>query len=488
MSSNLAAVVEDVSKCYHIYSKNSDRLKQALSFGKAKRFRQFWALKHISFEVERGDAVGIVGANGSGKSTLLQILYGVLQPTSGKLRINGKVAGLLELGAGFNAEETGRENVLINAAIMGIPPKDIPAMYEKVVSFADIGKFIDQPVKIYSTGMAVRLAFALQISVPKDILIIDEALAVGDELFQRRCHGALERFKDDGGTILFVSHAAAGVKQLCRKAIFLDHGRVVQQGNCKIVVENYQKFLYMRDPERWQFKDQLMQGGIAREFDDRPTEARAAEVTDTMASIAHVAPQPEYAGRREQGVDRTPPPAQWEDALITQTAMHYQPIGAQISEPMIETLDGRKVNVLNREERYRFRYRVEFTQHVRNVIFGMLIKTTSGLELGGGAHDSPDGYIKEVQPGSVYDVSFEFAAYLLPGVYYFNCGVLGTCDDYDGFLHRVIDATAFRVRNVFTKIYSGYVDFDYHTSCQLQSTDSIKPSPQRESLKLGSAE
>ncbi len=457
MSTPLVAVVEEVSKCYQIYDKNIDRLKQAFSFGQTKWYRPFWALKDISFQVHRGDMLGIVGANGSGKSTLLQILYGVLQPTSGKVQITGKIGGLLELGAGFNPEETGRENVLVNAAIMGIAAKDIPALFEKIVAFADIGEFIDQPIKVYSTGMAVRLGFALQISVPKEVLIIDEALAVGDELFQRKCYAALEKFKDDGGTILFVSHNASGVKQLCNRAVFLDQGRIIQQGNCRIVVENYQKFLYMREPQRSHFKEQLMHGGEARDFDYTPA------ISAPSAATPHAQPA-ESDGRREQGVDTTPPPPLWEDGLVTTSALPYQPNGARISNPHIETLDGKTVNVLNRLERYRFCYRVQFDRPARNVNFGMLIKATSGLELGGGAHDAADGYLKEVHSGLVIDVAFEFTACLLPGIYYCNCGVLGTTDEYDGYLHRVIDATAFRIRNVYTKIFTAYVDFDYRTT------------------------
>lgn len=482
--SNPVAIVENVSKCYHVYNKNIDRLKQAFSFGQKQLYRDFWALRDVSFEVERGDTVGIVGANGSGKSTLLQILFGVLQPSSGKITVDGKVAGLLELGAGFNIEETGRENVLINAAIMGIAHEKIPELFERIEAFADIGNFIDQPVKVYSTGMAVRLGFALQISVPKDILIIDEALAVGDELFQRRCHSALEKFKDDGGTILFVSHSAAAVKQLCRKAIFLDHGRVIQQGVTRIVVENYQKFLYMREPERGVFRDELQQSGIACEPQDPPSAPPAVEpaafqappaessqtetgVSEAAVHAAPLAPDANVHPRRDQGLDLAPPPPQWDEGLVTRTAMAYQPNGAMISNPRIETLDGQRVNVLNRHERYRFCFRVAFDREVSNVIFGMLVKTTSGVELGGGAHDSPDQYVKHVPAGAIFDVTFEFTACLLPAVYYLNCGVLGSCDNYDGFLHRVIDATAFRMRNLYTRTFAGNVDFDYRTTCRL---------------------
>ena len=190
MASELAAVVQNVGKCYHVYDHNFDRLRQSFVVGPRKLYREFWALRDVSFTVEKGETLGIVGSNGSGKSTLLQVLFGVLAPTTGSVRVFGKVNGLLELGAGFNPEETGRQNVLINAAILGVPQAKVPALVDKIAEFADIGSFIDQPIKVYSSGMAVRLGFALQVSIPCDVLIVDEALAVGDELFQRKCFGA----------------------------------------------------------------------------------------------------------------------------------------------------------------------------------------------------------------------------------------------------------------------------------------------------------
>jgi lipopolysaccharide transport system ATP-binding protein len=440
MASELAAVVENVGKCYHVYDKNIDRLKQSLVLGKRRLYREFWALRDISFNVERGETLGIVGANGSGKSTLLQLLFGVLHPTVGRLQVNGKIGGLLELGAGFNPEETGRENILINAAILGVPADEIPELYEKVIAFADIGDFLDQPVKVYSSGMAVRLGFALQINVPYDIMVIDEALAVGDELFQRRCYAALESFRARGGTILYVSHAAASVKQLCNRALFLDHGQLVQQGRCKTVVDNYQKFLYMREPQRSAFRDQLILGGTAEEEN------------------APAPPQPIVP------VTLTPPPPDFEPGLSSQTTTSYQSIGALILNPRIETLDGRVVNVLNPLERYRFCYRVKFDQPADGVIFGWLIKSTSGFELGGGAHENYDGYLRDVAAGSLYDVEFEFNVSLYPGIYYLNCGVLGRADNYEGFLHRLVDVIAFRVRNIYSRINAGLVDFDYRAT------------------------
>jgi lipopolysaccharide transport system ATP-binding protein len=464
MANTPVAVVENVGKCYHVYDKNIDRLKQAFVFGKRKLYREFWALRHVSFDVEKGETLGIVGANGSGKSTLLQLMFGVLRPTEGKLFVQGRVGGLLELGAGFNPEETGRSNVLINAAILGIKPEAMPALFDRVAAFADIGDFLDQPIKVYSSGMAVRLGFALQISVPADVLIIDEALAVGDELFQRKCYAALENFRDNGGTVIFVSHSAAAVKQMCRRAVFLDHGRLIQRGRCKTVVDNYQKFLYMREPEKGQFRADLMAS--------EPVPLEAGALVDPMASLNIHSVKTEtlrHDATYVQGVDRDPAPADYEPGLATQSATYYQPLGAVISEPRVETLDGRKVNLLNPHERYVYRYRVQFRNYAREIVFGWLVKSTSGVELGGGAHDSSDGYIAAVSPGDVYLVSFEFTASLYPGVYYLNCGVSGRTDDYDGFLHRVLDAVAFRVRNVYSKLVTGFADFDFRSSFQIES-------------------
>jgi lipopolysaccharide transport system ATP-binding protein len=469
MSSDYAAVVENVGKCYHVFDNNMDRLRQAFVLGGRKHYREFWALRDISFHAEKGETIGIVGANGSGKSTLLQLLFGVLQPTEGRIKMAGRVGGLLELGAGFNPEETGRENVLINAAILGVPPDQIPALFEKVAAFADIGEFLDQPVKVYSSGMGVRLGFALQISVPCDVLIIDEALAVGDELFQRKCYAALENFRSGGGTVLFVSHSAGSVKEMCRRALFLDHGRLIQQGRCKTVVDNYQKFLYMREPERSHFRDELAKVGHIPMEDLAVTGQTLVHEAGFGYSIRQLKEARELAGSTvfDQGVDRDPPPADYEEGLSTQTASYYQPIGAVISNPRIETLEGRRVNILNPHERYRYRYQVDFKETAHNVVFGWLVKSTSGLELGGGAHDGSEGYIRETAPGQVYDISFEFNASLFPGIYYLNCGVSGTLGDYDGFLHRVIDCVAFRVRNVFSKVHAGFVDFDYRSNCRL---------------------
>jgi len=252
MSSDDAVIsVQALGKRYEIYDRPGDRLKQfilprasrALGLPARQHFREFWALHDVSFEVGRGETVGIIGRNGSGKSTLLQMICGTLNPTSGSIRVQGKVAALLELGSGFNPEFTGRENVHMNAALLGLHNEQIEARFDDIVAFADIGDHIEQPVKTYSSGMLVRLAFAVIAHVDADVLVIDEALAVGDAFFTQKCMRFLRAFMQTG-TVLFVSHDTASIKNLCNRAIWLDQGRVVATGTPKDVCERYLEAFY----------------------------------------------------------------------------------------------------------------------------------------------------------------------------------------------------------------------------------------------------
>jgi len=237
---DFAIRVSGVAKCFQVYEQPLDRLKQALMprvgrhFGIKPRayFREFWALQDISFEVKRGDTVGIIGRNGSGKSTLLQTICGTLDATAGQIEVRGRVAALLELGAGFNPEFTGRENVYMSAAILGLTKEEVDAKYDDIVAFADIGDFLDQPVKVYSSGMYVRLAFAVIAHVDADILVIDEALAVGDAIFVQKCMRFLRGFRERG-TLLFVSHDTSAILNFCQSAIWLDKGRVRVHGSAQ---------------------------------------------------------------------------------------------------------------------------------------------------------------------------------------------------------------------------------------------------------------
>ncbi|KAB2929759.1 MAG: ABC transporter ATP-binding protein [Candidatus Contendobacter sp.] len=236
----VGAVIEagKIGKCYHIYERPQDRLKQMLWRGRRRFYREFWALRDVSFTVQRGETVGVIGRNGSGKSTLLKLLCGTLAPTMGTLAVRGRVAALLELGTGFNPEFTGRENVHLNAAILGLDDAEIEHYLPEILAFADIGEFIDQPVKTYSSGMAVRLAFAVAAHVRADILVIDEALAVGDAFFVQKCMRFLRGFQERG-TLFFVSHDTGAVINLCDRVLWLDHGRLHAAGPAKEICEHY---------------------------------------------------------------------------------------------------------------------------------------------------------------------------------------------------------------------------------------------------------
>jgi lipopolysaccharide transport system ATP-binding protein len=257
MSSNDIAIrVQGLSKCYGIYANPRDRLKQfilprlqRLAGQSSKQyFREFWALKDVSFEIKRGETVGIIGRNGSGKSTLLQMICGTLHPTSGSIQTHGRIAALLELGSGFNPEFTGRENVYMNASVLGLSNAEIDERFADIVSFADIGEFIEQPVKTYSSGMMLRLAFAVIAHVDADILVVDEALAVGDAYFTQKCMRFLRNFMKTG-TVLFVSHDTGAVVNLCSKAVLFNRGQVTEIGTPKNVIEHYLATVYESNQE-----------------------------------------------------------------------------------------------------------------------------------------------------------------------------------------------------------------------------------------------
>jgi lipopolysaccharide transport system ATP-binding protein len=252
MSSSLAIKVENLSKCYQIYEHPRDRLKQFilprvrrfLGLPEKKYYREFWSLRDVSFEVKKGETVGIIGRNGSGKSTLLQMICGTLNQSSGKIETQGRIAALLELGSGFNPEFTGRENVYMNAAVLGLSHVQVQERFADIEKFADIGEFIDQPVKTYSSGMMVKLAFSVIAHVDADILVVDEALAVGDAFFTQKCMRFIRQFQKNGGTLLFVSHDTGAVINLCESAVLLEQGRLTEAGSPKKVSERYLSTLY----------------------------------------------------------------------------------------------------------------------------------------------------------------------------------------------------------------------------------------------------
>ncbi|MSR00472.1 MAG: ABC transporter ATP-binding protein [Gammaproteobacteria bacterium] len=263
-SNNIAIRVSNLSKCYQIYETPRDRLKQFVMprirrvAGKQQKqyFREFWALKDVSFEIKKGETVGIIGRNGSGKSTLLQMICGTLTPTSGSIQTNGRIAALLELGSGFNTEFTGRENVYMNAAVLGLSKEEVDARYDDIVAFADIGEFIERPVKTYSSGMMVRLAFAVQSQIDPDILIVDEALSVGDAKFQAKCFDRLRQLKENGTSILLVTHSSEQIVTHCSNAILLNNGEQLESGEPRRIVNRYMDLLFGKERKTLESKPQ----------------------------------------------------------------------------------------------------------------------------------------------------------------------------------------------------------------------------------------
>ncbi|ABC29058.1 ABC-type polysaccharide/polyol phosphate transport system, ATPase component [Hahella chejuensis KCTC 2396] len=444
-----AICIRNLSKCYQIYESPRDRLKQFV-IPRLKRFtrqpperyyREFWALRDVSFNIKRGETVGIVGRNGSGKSTLLQIICGTLSPTEGTVEINGRIAALLELGAGFNPEFTGRENVYLNAAVLGLSQSEVDERFDDIAAFADIGQFIDQPVKTYSSGMVVRLAFAVAINVDPEILVIDEALSVGDELFQRKCFSRIEAIRDSGATILFVSHSGGTVVELCDRAVLMDSGERLAVGKPKQIIGSYQKLLYAPEDKRESIRNQLLQ---ANEI--------MSERVDDVAGLSQNNKMQEKEYERLQ--------ENFDPHLKPVSTIEYESRGATIESLKILTLNGEPVNGLVRGRKYRYCYSVRFDVAASNVRFGMLLKTTSGLELGGSiSAPSLAESIPFIPQGKVVSVEFTFHCYLNPGVYFMNAGVLAVCGQEETFLHRKIDAIAFRVLPETSSTATEIVDF-----------------------------
>ena len=439
MSSEVAIGVDRLGKSFHMYDKPQDRLRQMLTSVPRRFFREFWALKDVSFTVCRGETVGIVGCNGSGKSTLLQIVCGTLAPTTGSVAAHGRIAALLELGSGFNPEFSGRENVYLNGAILGLSKHQIDRRYDDIAAFADIGAFIDEPVKTYSSGMSVRLAFSVAINVDPEILVVDEALSVGDERFQRKCFARIESIKRQGATILFVSHSGAAVIELCDRALLLDGGELLASGPPKKIVGTYQRLLYAPPERRASVRDLILKAGrhTMLEPDSSPPTLTKDEAASTII-------------RREY----------FDPHLKPQSTIAYEARGARIDTPIVVDESGQVVNCLVRGGWYNYTYRVSFSAACTGIRFGMLIKTVTGYELGGGV-SAPglDHAIDYVESGSSALVRFRFCCMLAPGMYFLNAGVLGSPEREDIYLHRVLDACMFRVLPDDSTHATGIVDF-----------------------------
>lgn len=447
MSSEVDISVRDLSKVYRIYERPEHRLVQMATLGRVRRFTEFSALRDISLDIRRGETVGIIGRNGCGKSTLLQVICGTLQPSSGTVEVKGRIAALLELGAGFNGEFTGRENVYMNGAILGFSREEMDARFEGIAQFSGIGDFIERPVKTYSSGMYVRLAFAVATAVEPDILIVDEALSVGDEAFQRKCFARIEAIKDRGGTILFVSHGAQTIVQLCDRAILLDAGEKLMEGSPRLVTAQYQRLVNLEGQAAAEVRSVIAALGATGPVLDEPSavQSNASGLEEAAPTSTETAPELD---------------AEWLDpSLIPQSAVDYDPQGATIRDVRLTTLDGRVVNVLQPRSRYRYVYEVDFQTDCQEVGFGMLVKNVSGLDLGGATStDERDLRLARASAGTSVEVVFEFDCVFGPGTYFLNAGVLGSVDGTHHYLHRRLDVLAFRVMPPVRMIGTGLVD------------------------------
>jgi len=419
-----------VSKSYKLFQNNRERLKYYIlrllgtNYGK-----DFWALKEINFSVSAGETVGIIGVNGSGKSTLLQIVSGILEATDGKVQVKGKVVSLLELGAGFSPEFTGRENILFNGAILGMSQKEIRLKEKEIIDFSGIEDFIDQPVRTYSSGMYVRLAFSVAAHLDASILIIDEALSVGDEAFVRKCYKRLEDFKQEGGTILFVSHALSAITALSDRVILLNKGRIVMQDIPRVVLNFYHKISNSTEKVR---NDMCTKKSL---------EAINGDDTD-ISNTYHEAAR-----------------AWFDKGLKSETYTSYGSGEVIIAEPHFCTMDEKKVNVLVQGDTYFLKYRIKLSREYNNFKVGMLLKSSSGIELGGyfsivsNSDNTLSAHIKE------YEVSFKFICNLNSGVYFSNVGVSDGSIDKANYLARVVDAIMFKVIALPENTSTGYVNF-----------------------------
>lgn len=368
-----AITVNDVTKIYKLYDNPIDRLKEALNPFHKQYHEPFYALKHVSFQVGKGETVGIIGTNGSGKSTILKIITGVLQQSSGVVEVQGNVSALLELGAGFDMDYTGIENIYMNGAILGFSREEMDIKKDEILNFADIGDFVNRPVKTYSSGMLVRLAFALAINVEPEILIIDEALAVGDAFFQAKCYNKLEEIKNSGTTILFVSHDIFSVKKLCSRAIWIDKGNMIESGEANGVCE---KYLSAQIENNNRVNEELVSG---------------MEINNIIDKIVK--------NEREKAHYKK---------ISTMNADAVSGTGkAHIMSFYIKNEDGKEVNVLFPDEVYNIGIVAGFEECMNNVILGVELENLKGVRLFGINNFMSGGVLKRADTEIIYEMDFK---------------------------------------------------------------------------------
>ena len=419
---NIAIDLKCISKKYKLYANKTDRMKEALSINGKQFHKEFYALSEINLQVQKGEILGIVGKNGSGKSTLLKIISGILQPSTGSVKTVGRVIPLLELGSGFNPEFTGLENIYFYNSFLGFSRKETDKRLKDIIDFADIGDFLHQPLKTYSSGMKARLAFAVSINIDPDILILDEILSVGDELFRRKSYAKMESIIKSGKTIIFVSHSLNSIIQICNNAILLHKGKIIQIGTSKEIVDGYQKMIY--------------NNGL---LPDSSINSKSIVKTEKKASESET-----YFLKN----------------FKSKTKIIYPTTSTIISNVTIYDSENKQVNIIKSGEKYRYSYRVKFLTNIQNVFFGMQLKTEKGLPLINNTYPYPKKTLSFTKNDNVI-VEWEFNINLLPGIYYLNCGVASQTNDDTIYHGRIVDAYVFKIikekSNLSGLVYSPFI-------------------------------
>ena len=415
MQSNLAINVCDVTKIYRLYDKPIDRLKESISLTHKKYHKEFFALDKISFSVEKGSTVGIRGTNGSGKSTILKIITGVLNPTTGSVEVDGNISALLELGAGFNMDYTGIENIYMNGTMMGFSREQMEAKLPEILEFADIGDFVYQPVKTYSSGMFVRLAFALAINVEPEILIVDEALSVGDVFFQAKCYRRMEEIRKTGTTILMVTHDMGSVIKYCDKVILLNKGEFLAEGPAGEMVDLYKKILAGRMDD--------LEADLAKRLDSNFSDMMELnnDINKTHAK--------EYHGLMKEKISINPNKTEYGDGR------------AEIYDLGLLDSKGELTNLLLKGEEFTIREKIRFNANIESPIFTFTIKDKKGTELSGTNTMFEGVEVKPVKPGDEAVVEFKQKMTLQGGEYLLSMSCTGFENGTHVVYHRLYDVT-----------------------------------------------
>lgn len=448
MDKETAISVEHLCKMYKLYSKPSDRLKESLGLTRKKCFREHYALSDISFEIKKGETVGIIGTNGAGKSTILKIITGVLSPTSGRVVTDGRISALLELGAGFNYEYSGLENIYLNGTMMGFSDEEIEARMDDILSFADIGDFVRQPVKTYSSGMFVRLAFAVAINIDPEILIVDEALSVGDVFFQAKCYRKFEEFKKQGKTILFVSHDLGSISKYCDRVVLLDHGTKLAEGTPKEMVDLYKRLIVHQGP------GDEKKGTAVR--DRAAAGAQSSENADLeSAAQTEAGEMGEASGEKsgEAGKIRWITPLE-----MNPGALEYGDRRAEMTGFYLMDKDGIPTNVIEKGTELTMKVRVRYNEDIDDPIFAYTIKDMRGTEITGTNTMYERVTVEPRKAGQTDVVTYVQEVNLQGGEYLVSFGLTGYRGGEFVVYHRLYDACSLTV--ISTKNTVGFYDMN----------------------------